>query len=202
MFTHYKLVGWKSNKTALHNNQSLPSSLSWIKIKWLILRCSKIWPELMKVDERAALLHFPLTNQNQWSTWIPSTVHSEVGDKYKLHLHHGVYTSSFLENFYFVWPHWVSSFTTLPRDSVSAWWRGPITWPKSIPTTVAKAKRIGGVFHRRSYRGQRHGFTMATRAACLSPPELETLVESYQGVREQMKRNDNTPAFIEQREEM
>lgn len=43
---------------------------------------------------------------------------------------------------------------------------------------------------------------MATRVACVSPPESEILVEAYQEVKEQMKRNDNAPASVEQREEI
>lgn len=34
-----------------------------------------------------------------------------------------------------------------------------------------------------------------------SPPGVGSVVEAYQQVKGQMKRNDDTPAFIEQREE-
>lgn len=52
----------------------------------------------------------------------------------------------------------------LPRDSISAQWRSHITWPWSIPRTVAATTVLEGPFDRPSYRGQKLPFTMATKA--------------------------------------
>ena len=41
---------------------------------------------------------------------------------------------------------------------------------------------------------------MASRAAYFSPPELEILMEAYEGVKDTIKKKGNTATVIKQRE--